>query len=161
MTQPFNLKTLNTLFGLLTEEELASEFGKFKLKHKLNLIKQLSNGDETTNSVVEYLIENVLSSPTIALDSKEIYLTTYYSSAEVRDINLTLGLPETNLTLKEELLDNIYNERNASAKIKELYYQLKSRHFKPPSYYLDDNHQGLTNVTDRLQYQKEMKNDVR
>jgi hypothetical protein len=37
--KPVNLKTLNTLFGLLTEEELSTDFGKFKLKHKLNLIK--------------------------------------------------------------------------------------------------------------------------
>ena len=154
--KPLNLKTLNTLFSLLTEEELSTDFGKFKLKHKLNLIRQLSSKDETTSAVIDYLLNNVLAEASYLYSGNQISLQTYYSSQEIRDINLILGLSETNLLLSEELLDNIYSKNNHVAKIKELYYQLKSKHFKPPEYYLDNRYQGLTNVTDRLQYEREI-----
>ena len=154
--KPLNLKTLNTLFSLLTEEELSTDFGKFKLKHKLNLIRQLSSEDETTSAVIDYLLNNVLAEASYLHSGNQISLQTYYSSQEIRDINLILGLSETNLLLSEELLDNIYSKNNNVAKIKELYYQLKSKHFKPPEYYLDNRYQGLTNVTDRLQYEREI-----
>jgi hypothetical protein len=151
-----NIKTLNTLFSLLTEEELNSDFGKFKLKHKLNLIRQLSGGDETTATVIDYLLSNVISDMPLAVGSNQISLTTYYSPQEIQEINQILSLSETNLTLTEELLDSIYSKNSSVARVKELYYQLKARHFKPPNYYLDDRYQGLTNITDRLQYEREM-----
>ena len=154
--KPLNLKTLNTLFSLLTEEELSTDFGKFKLKHKLILIKQLSDKDETTATVVDYLLNNVLTEACFIHTDNQIFLNTYYSPIEIREINLTLGLSETNLILSENLLDSIYNKNNGVAKVQELYYQLKSKHFKPAKYYLDNRYQMLTNETDRLQYEKEM-----
>lgn len=153
--KPVNLKTLNTLFSLLTEEELSTDFGKFKLKHKLNLIKQLAGGDETTVTVVDYLLTNVVAETSFLSTNNQIYLSSYYSSQEVQEINSTLGLSVNNLVLSEELLDNIYNKNNGIADIEDLYYQLKCRHFKPTNYYLDNKYQGLTNVRDRLQYEKE------
>ena len=151
-----NIKTLNTLFSLLTEEELSTDFGKFKLKHKLNLIKQLSNGDETTATVVDYLLNNVLAEVSFIHADNQIYLNTHYSATEIREINLILGLSETNLMLSEDLLDSIYSKNNDIAKVKELYYQLKSKHFKPPKYYLENRYLGLTNEADRLQYEREI-----
>ena len=153
--KPINIKTLNSLFSLLTEEELSTEFGKFKLKHKLILIKQLSNGDETTATVVDYLLNNVLSEVSFIHVDNQIYLDTHYSSTEIREINLILGLSETNLMLSENLLDSIYSKNN-DPQVKGLYYQLKSKHFKPPKYYLDNRYLGLTNEADRLQYESEV-----
>lgn len=154
--KPINIKTLNTLFSLLTEEELSTDFGKFKLKHKLILIKQLSNRDETTATVVDYLLNNVLTETSIADVDNQILLNIHYSPIEIQDINLILGLPETNSVLSENLLNSIYNKNHDVPKVQELYYQLKSKHFKPPKYYLDNRYQGLTNVADRLQFEREM-----
>lgn len=154
--KPINIKTLNTLFSLLTEEELSTDFGKFKLKHKLILIKQLSNGDETTATGVDYLLNNVLAETSIADVDNQILLSIHYSPIEIQDINLILGLPETNLVLSENLLNSVYNKNHDVSKVQELYYQLKSKHFKPPKYYLDNKYQGLTNAADRLQYEQEM-----
>jgi hypothetical protein len=153
--KPLNLKTLNTLFSLLTEEELSTDFGKFKLKHKLILIKQLSNRDETTTAVVDYLLNSALTDAFFIHADNQIFLNAYYSPTEIQDINLILGLHETNLVLSENLLDNIYNKNHDATKVQELYYQLKSKHFKPPKYYLDNRYQGVTDVADRLQYERE------
>lgn len=72
--KPINIKTVNTLFSLLTEEELSTDFGRFKLKHKLNLIKQLSNGDEISATVIDYLLNNVLAEPSIVqADNQLLY----------------------------------------------------------------------------------------
>lgn len=140
----------------MTEEELSTDFGKFKLKHKLILIKQLSNGDETTATGVDYLLNNVLAETSIADVDNQILLSIHYSPIEIQDINLILGLPETNLVLSENLLNSVYNKNHDVSKVQELYYQLKSKHFKPPKYYLDNKYQGLTNAADRLQHEQEM-----
>lgn len=151
--KPINIKTVNTLFSLLTEEELSTDFGRFKLKHKLNLIKQLSNGDEISATVIDYLLNNVLAEPSIVQADNQLLLSIHYSPLEIQDINLILGLPETNLVLSENLLDSIYNKNHDVPNVQELYYQLKSKHFKPPQYYLDNKHQNLANVADRLEYE--------
>jgi len=156
-----NLKTLNSIFNLLTEEELSSDFGKFKLRHKLNLIKELSLGDETTTNSIDYILGNILAETNPSNASTEISLISYYSLSEVEAINKTLNLPTNNYSLSEKLLDDIYSKNKSVARVRELYYQLKSKHFKPTGYYLDERYQGLTNVSDRLQYEQEKANDLR
>jgi hypothetical protein len=156
-----NLKTLNSIFNLLTEEDLASDFGKFKLKHKLNLIKQISLADETTVSTIDYILENMLTEIKPSSINTEISLISYYSLSEVEAINKTLNLAANNFSLSEKLLDDIYNKNKSVEQIRELYYQLKAKHFKPVNYYLDERYQGLTNVADRLQYEQEKKNELR
>lgn len=156
-----NTKKVKTLFNLLTEEEISSEFGRFKLRHELMLIKELSDGDETTVSTVDYILSKVIPVTKPPDPTGEISLISYYSLPEVEAINKALSLPPNNYSLSEQLLDDIYNKNKSVEQVRELYYQLKSKHFKPPEYYLDDRYQGLTSISDRLQYEQERMNELR
>jgi hypothetical protein len=91
----------------------------------------------------------------------EINLLTYYSLSEIKEINTVLGLQTENTKLTEQVLDGIYSREGRSPKLRELYYQLKWKHFKKPANYDDANYQGLTNVADRIQYQQEQANESR
>ena len=152
-----NLKTLDSIFALIKEDDLSNQFNKFKLTHKLALIRQLST-DSSVELVIDYIMENMLGARNFEIVG-EINLLTYYSLPELQDINNTLGLPKENTKLSEQVLESIYSSKERSPKLKELYYQLKWKHFKRPEHYDDVNYQALTNVSDRIQYQKERANE--
>jgi hypothetical protein len=155
-----NLKTINAIFDLIKEDDLANEFNRFKLTHKLSLIRDLSGGDSSTEMTIDYIMENMLSAKKIELVG-EINLLIYYSLSEIKEINNALGLPTENIKLTEQLLDSIYSNNERSPKLKEVYHELKWKHFKRPEHYDHVNYQGLTNVADRIQYQKEQANESR
>ena len=160
MTQ-INIKTINALFNLITEEELSCKFKSDLLRHKLTLIKQLSEGDESIVKTIDYILDNILVDTNPSNLDEKISLFSYYSVPEVEAINKILRLPSSNHTLSEETLDEIYSNNKSSEQIKKLYQELKCKHFKPPKYYLDERYQNLTNVSDRAQYEQERMNALR
>lgn len=152
-----NTKTVRAVFDLIEEDDLSTSFKRFKLTHKLAFIRKKTN-DPTIQDSIDYILENMLGARNFEIVG-EINLLTYYSLPELQDINNTLGLSMENTKLSEQVLDSIYSSNERSPKLKELYYQLKWKHFKRPEHYDDVNYQALTNVSDRIQYQKEQANE--
>ena len=154
-----NPKTVKAVFDLIEEDDLSTSFKRFKLTHELAFIRTKTT-DPTIQDSIDYIMENILGARNFEIVG-EINLLTYYSLPELQDINNTLGLPKENTKLSEQVLDSIYSREKRSPELKELYYQLKWKHFKRPEHYDDVNYQALTSITDRQQYEKERANESR
>jgi len=148
-----NLKTIGAIFDLIEEDDLSTEFKRFKLTHKLAFIRQQSN-DSSIHETIDYIMENILNTRNVELVG-EVNLLAHYSLSELQSINKALGLPKENTKLSEKTLDDVFASQERSPKLRDVYYQLKWKHFKHAEHYEDANFHALTNVADRLQYQEE------
>jgi hypothetical protein len=151
-----NLKTIDAIFDLIEEDDLSSEFKRFKLTHKLAFIRQQTT-DSSIQATIDYIMENMLGARNADL-AGEVNLLAHYSLLELQSINKALGLPKENTKLSEQTLEAVFASQERSPKLREVYYQLKWKHFKRAEHYEDANFNALTNVADRLQYQEEQAN---
>jgi hypothetical protein len=156
-----NLKAITAIYDLVTEENISTDFEKKKTKSKLNAIKQVYIKDYKLAQVIDVLIADLLEDSNPSLEDvfeKAVDLSLYYSLKEIQEIKTSLNFSFYGSILKEAYLESILQQKDLSSITKELVRELQWKYFKPAMYYSQTEYDGLTNVADRIQYEKEQRN---
>jgi len=148
------IKIIDEIFDLVKEKDLHTKYGKYKLGHKLKLIKSKHPNNSTVTNTVNYIINNMICKKAFTKEpTRFVNLRSQYTEQEVKNINKMFGFALDNELLNEDLLEFGYRQNENIPGAKELYCELKIKFFRPKEFNSELEEKKVRNLVDKVYYE--------